>query len=111
MTTLTTPLANWLHELAITVDFYDEFATLHQDRPLSDRPAIEVYDDLLHFIDSDIFTSLPTQRRDYRLIIRATAEALRNSWADRVFPPPDPDSAASFDECERAGIDGTLRSL
>jgi hypothetical protein len=28
-----------------------------------------------------------------------------------AWPPPDPDEALSFDECEEAGVDGTLRSI
>jgi hypothetical protein len=28
-----------------------------------------------------------------------------------TYPPPDPDDAATFDEIEAAGLDGTLRSL
>lgn len=28
-----------------------------------------------------------------------------------VWAPPDPDTALSFDQCEAAGLDGTLRSM
>jgi hypothetical protein len=28
-----------------------------------------------------------------------------------AWPPPDPDDALSFDECEEAGVDGTLREV
>lgn len=29
----------------------------------------------------------------------------------QAFPPPDPDEALSYDECEDAGLDGTLRDM
>ena len=31
--------------------------------------------------------------------------------AIRDLPPPDPEAALSFDECEAAGVDGTLRDM
>lgn len=40
--------------------------------------------------------------------IEPTAVAIR---VDRALPPPDPDEALTFDECEDAGVDPTLRSI